>query len=252
MLYCREAYTYVKILHAGPAPTRIAGLFRSTARKGLRFLIMGKKKIKNRKVNKRTTISASTSKSSIKVDKATRALKARHLDSVCAEIESLRASNGRIPRGELMKVNEQNKAIYSRLTIDIIKKCLKKRRENPVALDTTIISDLTEDSGATPTDNPPNLPPPSLIGVNNDQISDTVTEAPKRTGGRPKGATVCASREKEEQMSRLINEIASEWNEKVKVKPEKGRMKKNELERFIEEKKAEKGLTNVCISKSCI
>jgi hypothetical protein len=151
-----------------------------------------------------------------------------------------------------MKVNEQNKAIYSRLTIDIIKKCLKKRRENPVALDTTIISDLTEDSGATPTDNPPNLPPPSLIGVNNDQISDTVTEAPKRNGGRPKGATVRASREKEEQMSRLINEIASEWNEKVKVKPEKGRMKKNELERFIEEKKAEKGLTNVCISKSCI
>jgi hypothetical protein len=92
MLYGREAYTYVKILHAGPAPTRIAGLFRSTARKGLRFLIMGKKKIKNRKVNKRTTISASTSKSSIKVDKATRALKARHLDSVCAEIESLRAT----------------------------------------------------------------------------------------------------------------------------------------------------------------
>jgi len=132
-----------------------------------------------------------------------------------------------------MKVYEQNKAIYSWLTIDIIKKCLKKRRENPVTLDTTIISDLTEDSGATPTDNPPNLPPPSLIGVNNDQISDT-------------------SREKEEQMSRLINEIASEWNEKVKVKPEKGRMKKNELERFIEEKKAEKGLINVCISKSCI
>jgi len=63
---------------------------------------------------------------------------------------------------------------------------------------------------------------------------------------------VRASREKEEQMSRLINEIASEWSEKVKVKPEKGRMKKNELERFIEEKKAEKGLTNVCISKSCI
>jgi hypothetical protein len=144
---------------------------------------MGKKKIKNRKVNKCTTILASTSKSSIKVDKATRALKARHLDSVCAEIESLRASNGRIPRGELMKVYEQNNAIYSWLTIDIIKKCLKKRRENPVTLDTTIISDLTEDSGATPTDNPPNLLPPSLIGVNNDQISDTITEAPKRKGG---------------------------------------------------------------------
>ncbi len=117
------------------------------------------------------------------MDKATRTLKARNLDSVCAEIESLRASNGQIPRVELMKVYEQNKAIYSWLTIDIIKKCLKKRRENPVTLDTTIISDLTEDSGATPTDNPPNLPPPSFIGVNNDQISETVTEAPKRKGG---------------------------------------------------------------------
>jgi len=31
MLDGREAYTYVKILHAGPAPTRIAGFFRSTA-----------------------------------------------------------------------------------------------------------------------------------------------------------------------------------------------------------------------------
>jgi len=30
-LYGRKAYTYVKILHAGPALTQIAGFFRSTA-----------------------------------------------------------------------------------------------------------------------------------------------------------------------------------------------------------------------------
>jgi hypothetical protein len=57
-------------------------------------MTMVKKKIKKMKVDKHTTILACTVKSSIEVDKASRALKARHLDSVCAEIESLRASNG--------------------------------------------------------------------------------------------------------------------------------------------------------------
>jgi len=57
-------------------------------------MTMVKKKIKKMKVDKHTTILACTVKSSIEVDKASRALKARHLDSVCAEIESLKASNG--------------------------------------------------------------------------------------------------------------------------------------------------------------
>jgi hypothetical protein len=187
-------------------------------------MTMVKKKIKKMKVDKHTTILACTVKSSIEVDKASRALKARHLDSVCAEIESLRASNGWIPRGEISKVYELDKAIYSWLTIDIIKKCLKKRREKPVTLDSTIISNLTEDFGATPTENPPNLPLPSLFGVNNDQIS--ATEAPKKEEP-PKGATMRASREKEEQMSRLIiNEIASEWSEKVKLNLRRGEWKR--------------------------
>jgi hypothetical protein len=44
-----------------------------------------------------------------------------------------------------------------------------------------------------------------------------------------------ASREKQEQTEHLIHEIATEWGEKVKLK--KGRMKKNELDKFIEQKK---------------
>jgi len=56
-----------------------------------------------------------------------------------------------------------------------------------------------------------------------------------------------------EQTEALIQEIASEWSEKVRAKSvENGRMKKNELEKFIEHKKEERGLTNISISKSCI
>jgi hypothetical protein len=40
---------------------------------------------------------------------------------------------------------------------------------------------------------------------------------------------MCASCEKEEQTLRLINEIASEWSEKVKVKSEIGEMKKKKI-----------------------
>jgi hypothetical protein len=60
------------------------------------------------------------------VSKATMALKADHLESVCAEIESRRSAKGRIPRGEITRVFNENKPIYTWLTIDIIKKALKK------------------------------------------------------------------------------------------------------------------------------
>jgi len=209
------------------------------------------KNTKKTKVKRRNAKSSSTikSKSTVVVDKATRVLKARHLESVCAEIESLRGANGRIPRGEMTKVYEQNKAIYSWLTIDIIKKCLKKRKDKGPTPDTTIISDLTDDStnDPPPLDNPPNVPPPSSIGVNQTLQNDSCDS--RKKGGRPKGATIRASRDKAEQTEVLIQEIASEWSEKVKANS-KGRMKKNELEEFIEQKKEEKGLTNVSISKS--
>jgi hypothetical protein len=53
------------------------------------------------------------------------ALKARHLESVCAEIESRRSAKGRISRGEITRVLNENKPIYTWLTIDIIRKALK-------------------------------------------------------------------------------------------------------------------------------
>jgi len=127
----------------------------------------------------------------------------------------------------------------------------KKRKDKGPTPDTTIISDLTDDStnDPPPLDNPPNVPPPSSIGVNQTLQNDSCDS--RKKGGRPKGATIRASRDKAEQTKVLIQEIASEWSEKVKANL-KGRMKKNELEEFIEQKKEEKGLTNVSISKSCI
>ncbi len=58
--------------------------------------------------------------------KASMALKDRHLASVCAEIESKQTSKGCIPKGEVTKVFNDYKPIYSWLTIDILKKGLKK------------------------------------------------------------------------------------------------------------------------------
>ena len=54
------------------------------------------KNTKKTKVKRRNAKSSSTikSKSTVVVDKATRVLKARHLECVCAEIESLRGANG--------------------------------------------------------------------------------------------------------------------------------------------------------------
>ena len=116
----------------------------------------------------------------------------------------------------MTKVYEQNKAIYSWLTIDIIKKCLKKRKDKGPTPDSTIISDLTDDTtnDPPPLDNPPNIPPPSNIGVNEPLQNDSGIH---KKGGRPKGATICASREKAKQTAVLIQEIASEWSEKVKA-----------------------------------
>ena len=80
-------------------------------------------------------------------------LRARHLASICAEAESLRGANGQTPKGAISQIYELNKQVYNWLSIYIIKKCLKKRKalkDIPGGLlkDTTIISDLTDDSNA--------------------------------------------------------------------------------------------------------
>ena len=58
--------------------------------------------------------------------KAKRALKAKHVAFVCADIESHCGSNGRIPRGVMQRVFGEHKEIYTWLTIDLVKKGLKK------------------------------------------------------------------------------------------------------------------------------
>jgi hypothetical protein len=76
--------------------------------------------------------------------KAKRALKARHVAFVCAEIETHRGSNGRIPRGVMQRVFEEHREIYPWMTVDLVKKGLKKTKKNEVVITgTTILSDLT-------------------------------------------------------------------------------------------------------------
>ena len=78
---------------------------------------------------KATSVAKTNVKASLTANsKATKELKARHLASVCAEIENLRSANGRIPKGEISNAYEKNKPIYAWLTIDIIKKCFKKKK----------------------------------------------------------------------------------------------------------------------------
>jgi hypothetical protein len=78
------------------------------------------------KSGKKAAKGAKNEKATKPCNKASKALKDRHLASVCAEIESKRTSKGRIPRGEVTKVFNEYKPIYSWLTIDIFKKALKK------------------------------------------------------------------------------------------------------------------------------
>ena len=61
-----------------------------------------------------------------KAKRSVKALKARHVACLCSEIESKRSANGRILRGVIQKVVDDNKLIYTWLTVDILKKGLKK------------------------------------------------------------------------------------------------------------------------------
>jgi hypothetical protein len=168
--------------------------------------------------------------------KAARELRARHLASLCAEVESLRGANGQIPRGALSQILSLNKGVYNWLTIDILKKSLKKRDYSKDQLrepikDTAIISDLTDDkynaqSNVGPSVN--NIPPPTIVGTN--ALQNITNVIPKR-GDHPKGATIVASRAKIKQRELLIDEIITEWSKQVEAC--KGQMKRNELDTVI-------------------
>jgi hypothetical protein len=76
--------------------------------------------------------------------KGQRALRAKHVSYVCAEIETHRGSNGRIPRGIMQKVFEEHKQIYPWMTINLVKKGLMKTKLNETPpINDSSISDLT-------------------------------------------------------------------------------------------------------------
>jgi hypothetical protein len=88
-------------------------------------------------------------------------------------------------------VLNENKPIYTWLTVDIIKKSLKAFKGKCNSNVETAISDLTDVTGNTgttvATDAPPILPPPSTIGFLN-------SETNKKKVGRPKGSSAQAAR----------------------------------------------------------
>ena len=190
--------------------------------------------------------------------KGQRALRAKHVSYVCAEIETHRGSNGRIPRGVMSKVFEEHKQIYPWMTINLIKKGLMKSKLNETPpINDSSISDLTMPTFADDinqlTNNDPAQPPPLNIGIN--QGPQLPQETSKAKGGRPRGTTLKALREKEAKRELLINDIASSWSEKVEQERkagEKKRMKRNELDELIKQKTESSGLTDVKINKKSI
>jgi hypothetical protein len=123
---------------------------------------MRRKKTIIKKKQKKKTV---TKAKDVAAVRATHALKARHLSAICAEIECQRCiASGRIPRGVITKALEANKPIYTWLTIDLIKKALKKSK-GTLSASLETISDLTEATTADNTvDTANNIPPPSTIG----------------------------------------------------------------------------------------
>jgi hypothetical protein len=115
--------------------------------------------------------------------RATQALKACHLSSICAEIGYQRCKDtGRIPRGVIQKVLNANKAIYTWLMIDLIKKALMTFK-CAVTGSLETISDLTDASMADNVGQSAiNVLPPSTIGFE--------SETQKKKAGCPKGSSV--------------------------------------------------------------
>ena len=104
-----------------------------------------------------------------------------------------------------------------------------KLNETPPINDSSI-SDLTMPTFADDinqlSNNDPVQPPPLNIGIN--QGPQLPQETSKAKGGRPRGTTLKALREKEAKRELLINDIASSWSEKVEQERKAGEKKKNE------------------------
>ncbi len=126
-------------------------------------------------------------------------------------------------------------------------KGLEKAKKNEVVVTETTISDLTNPTfeGSNQENNEPADPPPM-------NISNNETSKPK--GGRPRGTTMKALREKDAKKEALLNDNATSWSEKMQHQKsgEKDRMKKKELDSLIKQKTEESGLSGVTIKKKSI
>jgi hypothetical protein len=161
--------------------------------------------------------------------------------------------NGRLRRGELEKALKEHKPIIPWITIDLIKKGLKK--DSGQTSITTAISDLTDSTGASSHDDisqteiEPNnapLPPVTIAAVGTTEAAST--NASSRKVGRPRGTTVKAMKERSLKEEALVNEITTEW---AKVKQDE-RSTNHTLENLITKKKLEYCLEDVTVTKSCI
>jgi hypothetical protein len=142
------------------------------------------------------------------------------------------------------------------MTINLVKKGLEKAKKNEVIVTESTISDLTNPTfeGSTSQESSElAVPPPMNISINQEEELPPETSKPK--GGRPRGTTLKALREKDAKKEALLNEIAASWSEKLeeeKSRGEKDRMKKNELDDLIKQKTEESGLTGLTIKKKSI
>jgi hypothetical protein len=203
-----------------------------------------KPKQNNKKAEKKPSAENVAAKRSAK------ALKARHVACLCSEIESKRSASGLIPRGVIQKLINDNKLIYSWLTVDILKKGLKQyMKSNSSNNNVTIIdiSDLTNES-AFMDDNGEVNPVPAIVGVSNEPPSQNLLSHCPKKGGRPKGSTLQAARDNAKRKEELLNDIATSWYQSCKEMMNK----RNALDTLIEEKKENHGLSEHIIEKGCI
>jgi hypothetical protein len=155
----------------------------------------------------------------------------------------------------MQRVFGEHREIYTWLTIDLVKKGLKKRKIEEADKIEEAISDLTnptfEGSTSQESDEPA-APPPMNISIIQDEELPPQTSKPKV--GRPRGTTMKATMEKEAKKEALIIDIASSWSEKIEKEKaeERKRMKKNELDNLIKIKKEEHGLTDAEVNKKAI
>jgi hypothetical protein len=147
-------------------------------------------------------------------------------------------------------VANDNKLIYNWLTVDILKKGLKKYTKSNSSTNngTTItdISDLTNECFC-PDCNGEVNPVPAVVGISHESSQYLESHSEKR-GGRPKGSTIQAARDKAKRKEELLNDIATSWYQSCKNVMNK----RNALETLIQEKKEEHGLLVLVIEKGCI